>query len=125
MSQLAAGLAALVAGVVAWVIGDAEISPTVQALAAGAIGLIGTALFPAWKAQFDEAKAQLVSVVTLVIVLGLDWLITVQLHLSDATQSTLLAIITAAASLLAPNLALQQATRFRSPASQGDSRPPS
>lgn len=125
MSKLAAGLAALIAAGVAWFVGDLNIPENLQAVLAGLIGTAGATLFPAWKAQFDESKAQLVSVVTLLIVLVVDWVVTTKLGLPDTTQSTVLALVTGLGSLLAPSLTLQQATRLRTPGSMADTRPSS
>jgi len=124
MSKLAAGLAALIAAGVAAFVGGLNIPENLQLAAAGIIGIIGTALFPSFKAQFDEAKAQLVSVITLLIVLVVDWLVVTKLGIPEGTQQAVLAIVTALGSLFAPALTLQQATRFRTPGSTGDTRPP-
>jgi hypothetical protein len=122
MSKLAAALAALVAAYLGGQVTDLNVPPNVQVAAAGAVSVVGASLFPAWTAQFDEAKAQLASVVALLVGLALDYLIIKVWHLPPQTELLLLGALNGVLSLGAPALTLQQASRYRRGAAY-DTRP--
>ena len=109
MRPLASLIGALVAAAVAASTVIANLDPQVTTIVVGGITLVASTLFPALKAQLDEAGGQLFAVIGVVVAAGLDALIAAT-NISEPIQATLVAIVTALAGLFVPAVHLQQAS---------------